>query len=284
VDLTFETQPSGLGLEVAGSPIVGPTTVTSWEGWRIPVNAPDQTDPGGRGVTFVSWSDRGARAHEIATPSAPAAYTASFTHAYVRPLAASPVRFPLVIAYGGCVAPNAVHGPPLERPSCAPPAGSSSRLTVGTTDANGAAPAMTGRVRFAARVGDPSTVADEADVALLVTVSDVRQAATLDDYPGELELVLDLRVTDKLNGAAAEPGTMEDRTLRAAIPCEVTADPKGSNCSLATTLEALIPGVTTEGARAIWALGHVAVNDGGADGDADTQDNAQFAVPGVFVP
>ena len=144
---------------------MAPATVTSWEGWRIPVGAQDQTDAGDRGLTFVSWSDEGARAHEITTPSAPAAYTARFTYAYVRPLAASPVSFPLVIAYAPCQAPNAVHGPPLEQPSC-PPAPSSGRLTVGTTDANGMPPGMTGRIRLSVRPGDPTTVADEADVVV----------------------------------------------------------------------------------------------------------------------
>ena len=61
VDLTFATQPPGIALEVAGSPVVGPTTVTSWEGWRMAVVAPDQAEAGGSGVTFVSWSDGGAR-------------------------------------------------------------------------------------------------------------------------------------------------------------------------------------------------------------------------------
>ena len=68
VDLTFATEPPGVALEVAGSPVVGPTTVTSWDGWRIPVVAPDQAEAGGSGVTFVSWSDGGARAHDITTP------------------------------------------------------------------------------------------------------------------------------------------------------------------------------------------------------------------------
>jgi hypothetical protein len=144
---------------------------------------------------------------------------------------------------------------------------------------------MTGRVRLGVRPGNPDTVADEADVALYMELSDVRESATLVDYPGELELVVTLRITDKLNGAAAEAGTMTDQTVRATVPCMVTvSNPAGSNCTLDTTLDTLIPGVTAERSRAIWAVGQVVVNDGGPDGDAETQDNARFAVQGIFVP
>ena len=47
VDLTFDTTPAGLGLTVAGVSITGPTTVTSWDNWSFPVNAPSQNDPTG---------------------------------------------------------------------------------------------------------------------------------------------------------------------------------------------------------------------------------------------
>ena len=54
---------------------------------------------------------------------------------------------------------------------------------------------------------------------------------------------------------------------------------------LSTTLDALVPGVAVERARAIWELEPVTVNDGGADGDADTSgDNTLFATPGIFIP
>jgi hypothetical protein len=46
-----------------------------------------------------------------------------------------------------------------------------------------------------------------------------------------------------------------------------------------------VPGSVVAGKRATWELGQVAVDDGGADGDADTAgDNTPFAVQGVFVP
>jgi hypothetical protein len=45
-----------------------------------------------------------------------------------------------------------------------------------------------------------------------------------------------------------------------------------------------VPGSIVELKRAIWALGKVNVNDGGADGVASTQPNTLFATQGVFVP
>ncbi|MGH2979624.1 MAG: PKD domain-containing protein, partial [Solirubrobacterales bacterium] len=286
VDLTFESVPSGLRVEVAGSPVTAPQTVTSWEGWRIPVDAPEQADAAGSGVTFVSWSDGGAPAHEVTTPPSAATYTARFTHAYARPKAASPARLPLVIAHSPCVAPDMVHGPPLEHPSCAQPDQASGRLTTGTPDTNGEAANMVGHVRLAVRPGDPATTADEADVNLEVALSDVREVLTLADYPGELELTVPLRITDRLNGGSvAETGTISDQTIRATVPCAITVDLlEGSACALGTTLDALVPGLAAERSRAIWALGQATLNDGGADGDAETPDNTPYAVPGIFIP
>lgn len=287
VDLTFATDPAGLTVEVAGSPVVGPTTVTSWEGWSIPVDAPDQEDPAGSGVTFVSWSDGGTQAHEITTPAAAATYTARFTRFYARPRGATPARFSLVPAYRACATPDRVHGPALEFPSCADPEPVSGRLTVGTPDANGQPASFIGRVRFGVRPGDVATSADEAEVSLVLVMSDVRDGLTLMDYTGELELVVGTRITDTLNGPqAAEAGTLTDLELRAAVPCAETADPlEGSTCELTTLLDALIPGVVVERSRAIWELAGATVNDAGADGDAGTPaDNAAFAVPGIFIP
>lgn len=74
VDVTFASAPQGRTLTLNGTAIVAPTTVVSWEGYALNVDAPAQT-----GYTFVSWSDGGARAHTITTPAAPATYTATFS-------------------------------------------------------------------------------------------------------------------------------------------------------------------------------------------------------------
>ena len=65
----------------------------------IAVVAPEQAEAAGTGVTFVSWSDGGARAHDITTPAAAATYTARFTDSYARPQGATPSRLSLVPAY-----------------------------------------------------------------------------------------------------------------------------------------------------------------------------------------
>ena len=53
---------------------------------------------------------------------------------------------------------------------------------------------------------------------------------------------------------------------------------------MSTTLDAVLPGVVAEGARAVWQLGQVEVLDGGPDGDVDTPGNTVFARQGIFVP
>jgi hypothetical protein len=206
--------------------------------------------------------------------------------AYARPQATGALGMPLVPAYAACTAPNMLHGPPLAHGSCNPPARASANLTVGTPDANGAAASSVGSVRYRVLPGDPATPADEADVAYLFTLTDVRNASDLSDYAGELQARVGLRVTDRGSGATgAEPATVEDVTLRAAVQCQPTAaSPAGSSCSLNTTLDAITPGIVPERARAVWELGQVEVLDGGPDGDVDTPDNDVFARQGLFIP
>jgi hypothetical protein len=49
--------------------------------------------------------------------------------------------------------------------------------------------------------------------------------------------------------------------------------------------DTLVAGAAPERTRAIWGLDAVEVDDGGPDGDADTEaDNSLFATQGVFVP
>jgi hypothetical protein len=58
----------------------------------------------------------------------------------------------------------------------------------------------------------------------------------------------------------------------------------GSDCNVATTADAVMPGVVDEGSRAVWQLQSIDVLDGGPDGDVDTPGNAVFARSGIFVP
>ena len=206
---------------------------------------------------------------------------------YVRPKGASPLRVPLVPAFDECTAPNREHGPPLAHPSCNPPVQTSDYVTVGTPDWNGRILNFTGSVRLVAINDNPSSAADEANMKVQVTVTDMRSRPGLGDYTGDLDARLPLRLTDRSNGpSAAETGTTQDTDFRIPVPCTVTADTTiGSACSVNTSPNAIAPGAIKGGRRAIWALDQVRVYDGGADGAASTAgDNTLFAVQGVLVP
>ena len=78
VDLTFAANPTGRTVVVAGTAYVTPTTLTSWQGYTIAVDAPAQADGSGASWVFQSWSDGGAAAHSFATPATATTYTATF--------------------------------------------------------------------------------------------------------------------------------------------------------------------------------------------------------------
>jgi glucose/arabinose dehydrogenase/PKD repeat protein len=77
VNLTFATNPAGLNLTVNGTNVAGGTTLVSWDGYGLNVNAPTQTVNGNQ-YAFQSWSDNGAQAHTITTGATAATYTATF--------------------------------------------------------------------------------------------------------------------------------------------------------------------------------------------------------------
>jgi hypothetical protein len=192
-------------------------------------------------------------------------------NAYPRPRGASPMYLSLVPAYKECTAPNTTHGAPLSFGSCAPPVQASSELTVGTRSISSAV--------IAARAGNPSTPADEAEVRLNVNIRDVRVRSDQSDYDGLLEGRLALRITDRRNtphpgGPGA--GTVEDLVFPFDVPCVVTAEAdRGSTCAVNTTVDAVLPGTVTEERRSVWELGRFEVRDEGG---------TRFLVQGLFVP
>jgi hypothetical protein len=206
---------------------------------------------------------------------------------YPRPKNATPIRVPLVPAFNRCNAANRTHGPPLSFGSCAPPAQASSFLTVGTADSNGAAAQAVASLRLAAVVGDPGTSADEADVKLTASATDVRLKAGLGDYTGELQANASLRLTDRASGPAVdEPATVQDFIYRFTVPCQATVSTTiGSTCAVTTTADAIQPGTVRETARTIWQLDQARLFDGGSDGVASTTSgNTLFETEGLFVP
>jgi hypothetical protein len=78
VNLTFQSNPSGLQL-VAG-PTTGraPFTITAVVNARIQLIATSPQKYRGKNYGFVSWSDGGPQAHLITTTSTPTTYTATY--------------------------------------------------------------------------------------------------------------------------------------------------------------------------------------------------------------
>jgi hypothetical protein len=222
------------------------------------------------------------------------AQAASATHP--TPNGATPFRSPLVPAYTKCTVPNTQHGPPLAFPSCKPPASSSSYLTVGTADSNGAAANSVGYLILKVR----QTPTDQ--VAILMEVSDVRCKPATDprvcaaansndgpDYSGELQGNAMIRITDHFNGpSGTEPATVVDIPFPVNAPCVSTADTHtGGFCS--TTFNPGvglgIPGQDLSGKRTVVEITQFEVYDGGQDGQASTTNgNTVFLRQGLFVP
>jgi Tol biopolymer transport system component len=198
---------------------------------------------------------------------------------YPRPKGATPLRVPLVPANKPCAAPNSTHGAPLSYDSCAPPQLTSGQLTTGTPDSNGLPVRMEASLLLRVVLGDVKIDAHLNDVF----------KKDLSDYSGALRASLPLRITDKDNtpspgGPGA--GTTVPFQYGFDIPC--TPDPAtdiGSDCSISTTANTLVPGTIKESLRTIWQVGRVRVDDAGPVGNPDTAaDNTVFAVQGVFVP
>ncbi len=213
---------------------------------------------------------------------------------YPRPKGATPTRVALVPAFNSCSSPNRTHGPGLAFPSCNPPVRSSAVLTVGSPDANGFAANSQGSVKLATVLGNPATEADEADIGLTVSVTDVRNHPAGTDYTGRLGVVANLQLTDNANSdELPEPGTGQTTPFAFSVQCATTVDSTiGGSCSLATTYDALLPGAVKERQRAIWELGQVQVRDAGPNGTGYAAcpptcgdgDETVFMRQGVFIP
>ena len=206
---------------------------------------------------------------------------------YARPRGAAPTQVRLVPAFEPCSSSNGTHGPPLAVTSCSPPVPSSAHLTIGTPDSNGQAPKLIGYVNLKTICGPPCTDPGKpGDVGIEIGITDVRRQSNLSDYGGELQSLMEIRMTDKLNGTSlSDPATAMNVPFSIAVPCMPNADATvGSSCNLTTTADAMLAGMVAEGRRAIWQLGQIEVRDGGADGDADTAPNTPFLRQGLFAP
>ena len=77
--VTLATSPAGLSVDLDGAARTAPYTFTGVEGIVRTLGAPTTQTVGGVTYQFVSWSDGGARGHNIDTPVADTTYTATFS-------------------------------------------------------------------------------------------------------------------------------------------------------------------------------------------------------------
>jgi hypothetical protein len=222
---------------------------------------------------------------------------ASATHP--RPKGATPFRISTVPAFNQCTTPNRTHGPPLAFPSCNPPVQSSTAVTIGSPDANGAAANAEGFVKLEVLVGAPGPP-DDSDVIITSNGTDIRcragttacgsaNAADGADYTGGLQGNATIRISDHFNGVAAGGGTDAATVVDIPFPvnatCAATASTAiGSTCTANTSANATVPGSVKDGKRGVVEIGQIQISDGGPDGLVGTSPNTLFAVQGIFIP
>jgi hypothetical protein len=232
------------------------------------------------------------------------ASAANATHP--RPKGATPFRASLVPAYNACTTPNRTHGTPLAFPSCNPPVQTSTSLTIGSPDANGAPANSVGFIRIAVLAGVPGPPED-SDVAIVANITDVRckagvaacgaaNAADGADYTGEVQGTAQIRITDHWNavapGGGPDAATVIDIPFPVNAPCTATASTSiGSTCAVSTTANAVVGGpgpwadpTVKDTKRAVVGISQLQVFDGGTDGVVATTPNTLFAVQGIFIP
>jgi hypothetical protein len=232
------------------------------------------------------------------------ATAANATHP--RPKGATPLRASLVPAYNACTAPNRTHGTPLAFPSCNPPVQTSTSLTIGSPDANGAAANSVGFIKIgvvAGAAGPP----EDSDVNITANITDVRckagvaacgaaNAADGADYTGEVQGNATIRITDHWNavapGGGPDAATVIDIPFPVNAPCTATASTAiGSTCAVVTTANAVVGGpgpwadpTVKDTKRANIEISQLQIFDGGTDGVVATAPNTLFEVQGIFIP
>ena len=79
--LSFATTPTGLDLSVGSTTSTAPFTRTVIQNSRNTITAPAQQTVGGTTYNWQSWSDAGARSHDIFAPATATTYTATYVAA-----------------------------------------------------------------------------------------------------------------------------------------------------------------------------------------------------------
>jgi hypothetical protein len=205
---------------------------------------------------------------------------------YQMPGSATAVNTSLVPVFKQCGTggnpANGKHAPPFGVGSCGP-ATSATAAHVGAQS--------TGSASVGAVPGNLTTAADEADVSVTATITDVRAGnPTGADYnpnPSgpDLTLAVKLRLTDLFNGSSqADPATATDFDLVVPVDCVNTAGSDGATCSTNTSTDALTPGFVGENHRTMLQGFRLRVNDAGIDGIRGNSDDKLFEQEGFFAP
>ena len=213
--------------------------------------------------------------------------------AYQTPRSASPLRASLVPAYLQCGTganpADGQHSPPLSGTSCLPPRLGSNVAHFG--------PQSTGMGELAVVTGNSDSTADEADVSITASLTDIQATAGGDYNPSpsgpDLTLTARLRITDLSNcsgaGCAGPYGptaaTTTDLDFPVAVDCSSTPDPGvGAACAVTTSADAVMAGAVREGQNTYAQAFRLRLNDSGANGMRGDSDDRIFSTQGVYVP
>jgi Tol biopolymer transport system component len=236
----------------------------------------------------------GSGRHSIVTFSGSASTTTGWQPIlHDRPQSASSLSASLVPAFRQTISSsqcparggvNSTHESPLALPSCNPPA-----YLPGTGAHLG--PKAVGSVQLTVVPGNPFTIADEADVAISISSTDVRDRVSDDDYrtatrPHDLTLTPQLRVSDTFNGSSLNTdATTKDVDFPIPVACGGTADQTiGATCNAATSTDAVLGGTIKEGRKMVLQTYRLWLRDAGADFRAGNADDKVFAQSGIYVP
>jgi hypothetical protein len=220
------------------------------------------------------------------------AQLSSATHP--RPKGATPLRVPIVVAYKQCTGTgNRTHGAPLAFPSCAPPVQTSSWLTVGTPDANGAAANSISSVTLKVKGTSPEDVIIQSSgtdirckAGTSATVCNSANAADGPDYSGGMQGNALIRISDHYNGPALnEAATVQDIPFPVNATCaNTTSTTTGGTCGVNTSANAVLAGSVKDTQRGVVEIQQIQIFDGGQAGVAGAADATLFGVQGIFIP
>jgi hypothetical protein len=232
-----------------------------------------------------------------------------------RPGGGTPFRVPFVPAFKQCTSPNTTHTAPLALPSCTPPAMQSTLLTQGTTGGG----TGFGKLDVFCNGGAPgesppcaTTAGDQEDIRVTATIQDVRCVGVSSgctaagvDYTGQLVGNSDIRITDHSNpvvctngaGTGCTTATVTDTNFAVPASCVANATANGSTCSLATTIDTVVPNTVKETQRGVVSIFSLNAKDIGPDGSitpvgaplpcppiCGTGDEQKFQDQGIFLP